>query len=383
MRPTIKNRIMQYLWEHSHRNRPMIPEGTVDTSALNGQVTAAMEKLKSLLTEDPDAFRKMQLGSRYHATFSPDFNDMITTCLYEGRLCNIYGLQYYVMYSLLMPFFLKENIHDLKILSFGCGSMIDGLSLSLVLKNFEDSLGVQYTGVDIAGWPLVFNLPFETRFIQKPLQDYWEDCRAFDGNVIIFPTVLSGLREYPDETGIFCQGIEKTEFSSDTIFLMVSYRSPASYKRDWQATDWQKTQRIISAMEKKGYVAEDLPVSVPDAWKPYIQSETAETEDGKKRVCRYLSAPYGTVQLKQAAPDFAPPDCVEEYLVKPGYVREACSYYAMRREQYLSRNPGISPGEEKPETVCRQQCPIMCNLYPRIFLSRKTSPCFMLFVLRR
>ncbi len=374
---------MQFFWEHFHRNKPMIPKGSVDTSALNDQVIASMEKLKSLLAEDPDIFRQIQLMSRYRVNFSPDFNEMTTACFYESRMCNIYGLEYYLMYSLFLPELPKENIHDLKILSLGCGSMIDGLSLSLALKDCRDSINVLYTGLDIARWPMSFKLPFENRLILKPMQEYLEECETFDGNVLIFPTALSGLREYPDETGAFCKSIEKTRFLSDTIFLMVAYRSVASYNRDWQVTDWQKAQRIIAAFEKKGYVADELSVTIPDDWKEYLKSETVETEEGKKYICRYLSARYGTVQLKEIAPDFAPPDSIEEYFANPGHIRKTCPYYMMRRDQYLSKNPGIRPGEENPETVCRQQCPIMCGVYPRMFLSKRTSPCFQIIVLRR
>ena len=379
----MKNRIMQFFWEHFHKNKPMIPKGLVDTSALNDQILATTEMLKSMLVEDPHIFRKMQISARYRVNFSPDFNEMQTACLYESRLCNIYGLEYYLMYSLLLPCLLKENIHDIRVLSLGCGSMIDGLSLSIALKDHPDSFNVRYTGIDIAEWPMSFELPFENSLILKPMQDYLKDCKTFDGNVLMFPTVLSGLREYPDETGTFCQRIEETEFISDTIFLMVAYRSVASYNRDWQVTDWQKAQRIIAAFEKKGYVAEDLPAMIPDAWKEYLQSETVETEEGKKYICRYLSARYGTVELKEIAPDFAPPESVEEYFAKPGYVRKMCPYYNMRRDQYLAKNPGTAPDEENPETVCRQQCPIMCSVYPRIFFSKRTSPCFQIFVLRR
>lgn len=374
---------MIFLWEHFCRHKPMIPEGTVDTSALNDHIIVTAEKLKSLIEEDPSNFRKMQIDTRYQMTFSPDYNETLNVCLYESCKCNMYAFQYYIMYSFIIPLLTKENIHDIKILSLGCGSMIDGLSLSLVLKGSGDSFNVKYTGVDIAEWPFVFDLPFETEFIKKSMQDYWKDCRTFDGNVIFFPTVLSGLHEYPDETGILCQGIEETQFLSDTICLMISYRSVASFNKDWQVTDWQKAQRIISALERKGYAIEDLPLSVPDAWKPYFHSEKVENDEGRKWFRHYIAPPVGRVEIKQIAPDFAPPAFAREYLAEPGFARKSCPYYMRRREQYLSRNPRISPGEEKPETVCRQQCPIMCNIYPRIFFIPRKSSCFQLFILRR
>ncbi len=383
MNKSIKNRIMQFLWEHFHKNQPMIPEGLVDTTPLNDHLTAVLEQLKSLLSKDPHAFRQMQIGTRYRSTFSPDFTETINACLYECRLCNIYGLEYYLMYSLLLSCLVKEDIHDLRVLSMGCGSKIDGLSLSLALKDVGDSFDVQYTGVDISQWPMSFELPFDNRLIIKPMQEYFGDVKTSDVNVIVFPTVLSGLREYPDDTEALCRSMEEAQFLSDTIFLMAAYRSTISFNKDWQITDWQKVQRILTALEKKGYVTEELPASIPDAWKPYLKSKTAESEDGKKYVARYVSARYGTVQLREIAPDFAPPDCVEEYLKNPGHIRKVCPYYKLRRDQYLSRNPGIRPGEEVPETVCSQRCPIMCKLFPRVVFTQTTSPCFQIFMLRR
>lgn len=383
MKYALKNKMMQFFWEHFHQNKPMIPAGSVDTSALNDQITASMEKLKSMLAEDPHIFRQMQLGTHYRTTFSPDFTADMNACLYECRLCNIYALEYYLMYSLLLPCLSRENIHDLKILSMGCGSMIDGLSLSFVLMEYGNDFNVRYTGVDISKWPMSFELPFENKLVLTTMQDYLKDNGPFDGNVMIFPTVLSGLREYPDETGALCQSVEETEFLSDTLFVMVAYRSMVSYNRDWQITDWQKAQRIIAALEKKGYVAEDLSVTIPEAWKDYLQSEMSETEEGKKYACRYFAPRYGNVQIKQMAPDFAHPDGVEEYLAKPGYVRKACPYYEMRRDQYFSRHPEIKPEEENPEMICKQTCPIMCTVFPRTILYKKTSPCFQLFMLHR
>lgn len=383
MKKSIKNRIKQFFWKQFHKNKPMIPEGLVDTSALNEQITAAMEKLKTMLAHDPHVFRQMQIGIRYRSTFSPDFTETMNACLYECRLCNIYGLEYYLMYSLLLSCLEKEKIHDLRILSMGCGSMIDGLSLSLALQNAGEGYNVQYTGIDISEWPMSYQLPFENRLIIKPMQEYFGEYRTSDANVIVFPTVLSGLREYPDDTEALCRSMENAQFLSDTIFVMAAYRSTMSFNRDWQVTDWQKMQKILSAMEKKGYAVEELPAAVPDAWKPYLQSKTTESEDGKKYVARYISAQYGSVQLKEIAPDFAPPDCVEEFLKTPGNIRKYCPYYAMRRDQYLSRNHGIRPGEEIPETVCNQQCPIMCKLFPRINFTQASSPCFQIFMLRR
>ena len=381
----LKNRLAKFFWEHSSRKKPMIPAGTVDTAGLNSQIEEALRKLEDLLLEDPDAFRKMQIMSYYRHDSSPDFNEDISAFLYVARHCYMYGLLYYLMYRLLIPVLQEENIHELKILSSGCGSMIDALSLSLALNHLKDSYKVHYTGIDIAKWPVVFPHPFENSFIQKPIQDYWEDCKSFEGNILFFPTVISELHEYPDETGQLCRAMEQTEFTQDTIFLLVTYRSNLSFNRDWQITDWQKIQRIISVLEKKGYDSSDIPFSLPNSWKSFLHSDRVMTEDGRSRLRHYISAPYGktSIRIDKVAPDFFPSDKVEEYLAKPGLIRKNCPYYEMRRDQYLKNNNNIRSDKEDPETICRKQCPIMCKLYPRIFFSGLNGPCFQLFVLKR
>ncbi len=380
---TLKNRIRIFLWEHSKKNRPMIPKETIDTTLLNSQTDKFLETLKDYLAKDPEAFRKMQLYSYYSKERCPDLNEAITSHLYVCRLCNLYALQYYIMYHFLLDALIKENIHNLKILVFGCGSMIDALSLSFVLRDFNDNFNVHYTGVDIAKWKATFSHPFETDFIQKPLQEYWDDCKEFDGNIIFFPTVISELREYPDDIGQFCAGLEKTKILSDTLFLLVSYRSTASFNKDWKLTDWQKIEKVISTLEKKGFKADHLQFSIPHDWKTYIQSKPVITDEGRSYPCYYLAPPCGSISLSKIAPDFSPSGIVDEYLTNPGNIRLNCPYYPKRRNQYLKKNPSIIEGCENPETVCRQACPIICHPYPKVILAPKTSPCFQIFVFHR
>ena len=396
----LKKRLRSYLRRHPSARRqalsgsqpapsghqPMLPAGTVDTAEYYARLKRDLEQLDVLLGEDPDAFRKMMLASYYRSGESPDFDKPIPAYMYKARVCNIYLLQYYIMYRLLIPVFLETKAEEMKLLVLGCGSMIDSFSLSYAMKEFGNSFTVRYTGVDIAEWPENYKTSFETYFIRKPMQDYWDDIEVFDGNIIFFATVLSELREYPDEMERFCRGLEKTPFTSDTIFLMVSYRSIASYKRDWRLTDWQKVQMVINELEKKGYKAGRLPVSLPAGWSIYLRSEEAADEAGRGWPCYYLSAPDGSdgvISMKEAAPDFAMPDFVEEYLENPGYIRRHCSNYQKRREQYLKRNPEKNSEEENPSVICREECPIICNPAPRVLHSNKFSTCFQIFVFHR
>ncbi len=380
---TLKYRIRSFLWKHSKKNKPMLPKGTVDTVLLNSQIEQFLEKLKGYLNEDPATFRKMQLFSYYSKERCPDFNDAVSSHLYVSRLCNLYGFQYYIMYHFLIDTLIKEKINDMKVLVYGCGSMIDAVSLSFALRDFDTDFKVHYTGVDIANWEATFSHPFHTSFIRKPLQEYWDDCNVLDKNIIFFPAVISELREYPDDIGQFCAGLEKAQILSDTLFLMVSYRSNASVNKDWKLTDWQKIQRVISVLEKKGFACDSLPVSIPEDWKTYIQSKSIKTDEGRAFTCYYLAPPFGSISLAQIAPDFAPSKCTYEYLTDPGNIRLNCPYYLARRDQYLHNNPAIAKGSEKPETVCKQTCPIMCHTYPKVILAPKTSPCFQIFVLKR
>lgn len=366
--------------------KPILPAGSVDTKEFNEQLKKDVEQLDSLLREEPDAYRKMLLYSYYRKGDSPDFSELMSSLLYRVRLCNAYLLNYYVMYRLLFPALLENKISEIRAVVLGCGSMIDAVSLSYVQKEYEGKVVVDYTGVDIAEWPSVYQTPFEKRFIHKPLQNYWQDVEVFDGNVIFFATVLSELREHPDETGRFCQGLARVPFTSDTIFLLASYRSTSSYKRDWRLTDWQKTQRVIAAIEEKGYRAEPVAVWIPEAWKTHLLCDEAEDEQGRKWPSYYLAdsnKENGAISLHDLAPDFAVPDRVVEYLEDPGYIRERCPYYQTRKDQYRRRNPENTSETEAPVEICRQQCPINCRLKPKTYFTYRVSPCFQIIVFRR
>lgn len=363
---------------------PILPAGSVDTSEFNEQMKRDVERLDGMLGEEPDAYRKMMLYSYYRKGDAPDFNEMISSLLYKVRLCNTYLLNYYVMYRLLIPALIEAKIEEMRILVLGCGSMIDAASLSYA-KVHENAIAVDYTGVDIANWPSVYDTPFEKRFVCAPLQDYWNNIEVFDGNVIFFSTVLSELRECPDETEELCQGLEQATFTSDVVFLLASYRSTVSYKRDWRFTDWQKMQSIIATIEKKGYKAEPAPVSIPEAWKTNLLIDYAEDEHGNEWPCYYLADPNksnGAIGIKDLAPDFAVPDSVVEYLENPGYIRKRCPYYQARKEQYDRQNPENASVEENPLEICMQQCPINCFPKPKTLFTNRNSPCFQIIVFR-
>lgn len=365
---------------------PLFPLGTVDTKEYMDQLKSDFEKVDRLLSESPNAFRQMQHSSYYKKGSSPDYNEDIPSLMYKIRICNIYLLQFYMMYHLLIPSLIEEKIDEIKPLVLGCGSLIDALSLSYVLQEYKNKFTVNYTGIDIAAWPDSFRTSFETHFVQGFLQNYWDNCKVFDGNIIFFATVLSELREFPDDTEKFCHGLEKTPFTSETVYLMVSYRTTASYKRDWKLTDWQKTQKIITAMENKGYEAKSLPISLNGKWNTYLQMETAIADDDRVWPCYYVASPYnedGYITLKDLAPDFALPDYVGEYLEDPGTIRKHCAYYQMRKEKYLKHHLDVNPDEVTPVEICTTECPITCKPYPRVYFSNTYSPCFQIIKFHR
>ena len=183
--------------------------------------------------------------------------------------------------------------------------------------------------------------------------------------------------------GQFCEGLEKTQLLSDTIFLLVSYRTTASFAKDWRLTDWQKLQKVIHTLEKKGYFGEHIPVSPPDTWKTYLQCKTVNADDDRIYPYYYIAPPCDSKSFAEIVPDFAPIDAVVEYLTSPGTVRTKCQYYAQKRDKYLKKNKEVAAGNEKPEDVCRQTCPIICHPYPKMILSQKTSPSFQIFIFHR
>ncbi len=53
-----ENKMRIFLWNHSPRNKAMIPKGSIDTSELTNQTEHFLEKLKEYLDADPQAFRQ-------------------------------------------------------------------------------------------------------------------------------------------------------------------------------------------------------------------------------------------------------------------------------------------------------------------------------------
>ena len=368
---------MAFFWKHSIGRKPIIPAGSIDASDLNDHIAGDLETMNSLLKEDPEGFRKMMLYSSFSKGYIPDFNDQISSRIYNVRYCNILALHYYVLYHMLISALLETNIREIRLLSFGCGSMVDALSLSYVLRQHEDIFKVRYKGVDMALWPSVFPNPFESVFIKKPMEDFWDRGGTYDENVFLFPTVLGELPELPDIMARFCKGLEGADLTSDTIYVLVCYRAFSYIKSDWRLTDWQKVSMLISTMEKKGYEAENMPLNIPDDWKIYLHSEDALSEDGRAWPCYCLAPPYGIrggINMWEFTPDFAPGEAADKYLESPGILRENCSYFAHRKDQYLARHPEEEERDVKADRICRETCPIVCRLFCRTVLGPISSP---------
>ena len=204
--------------------------------------------------------------------------------------------------------------------AFGSGSMLDALGLAYAAE--EMSLRhVSYTGIDLVEWSSRLAVSIENHCIQCDIKDFWHGIDLFDGNILLFPKILS---EIPEGSGVmesFCEGLAKTPFASDTVLLCTSYRNVASMKKGSQETDWYKMEKVIAALIKKGYRCEPFGLASMESRNPWLRIEEIQAEDDTPYPYCFLRDEYGDLPIQDIAPDFVPEDSIVEFLNSPGTIR--------------------------------------------------------------
>ncbi len=172
------------------------------------------------------------------------------------------------MYRIALSLLRQEK--NITLYSFGCGSLLDGISLAHAKKRVAEKWGDQaqiermnYRGIDLADWPVKFDLNcYEScNFHRIGMEDFADSGKKdaivkMGCNIISFPKILSeNLDRTQGEISIidrFCDGIKKHKFSRVKIVLCVSYRSHITANEDMK-----QTRRIVTALEENGYVLEE------------------------------------------------------------------------------------------------------------------------------
>ena len=342
-----------------------------------------MQRLDHDLEKHPGLYRKMLLDCKFQEGYVPDYSDASTAYFYLGHLGPSYALEYYLLYRIALGMLASHGSTDVHVYAFGCGSMIDAWSLSWAGDSLPTSMPLAYTGIDLSPWPAQFDAPVSQEFRLEPMEAVWDRGGVFDGNLLLFPKVLSELREDGDSLARFCAGIERANFAHDTIALCVSYRSKATFMRDWRLPDWCKAQEIVSALENKGYACVTPDLGPHETLGGILHQDEAVAESGTSYPYYYLRAAYGDLSIADIAPDFMPDSRLSGFLTHPSSIRYRCPHLARRIEQYLEQNPHASLESLCPMDACTACCPIRCNTGSRTLLRRGSDICFQVLLFQR
>lgn len=269
----------------------------------------------------------------------PDYSDEFQVAFYMMKYAKYYALEYYWIYDLVLRLLSKE-LKDAKddvavVYTFGCGSMVDALSLLYAHRQLLDTEDyslekkLYYRGIDIDKWADVGMLfPEEvtehneylktTGHLDSGMVDFWSEMQTFLANVIMFPKMLSEVLD-DDLTGTsiidqFCERVSEATLVRDYIIICVSYRGSKTFDEDNALVE-----KIIATMREKGYAPEAFGQDVIDGW---VCNEYFDLIDDDKMV--FQSKDDCIVDYENKYADFNLPVEVQNYMSKGGILVNNC-----------------------------------------------------------
>ncbi|MBR0091043.1 MAG: AAA family ATPase [Lachnospiraceae bacterium] len=213
------------------------------------------KEFEKLLTVRFDRTGEGQDEDDEESTF-PDYGEEIVDHFYLIRYANVYAFEYYTMYLLALAL-LEEGDEYVNSYSFGCGSLLDGMSLLYANRTLNNTPRIYYRGIDLTRWPVMFpvgDAP-EDPMISLDITSMENlDVREKRCNIMFFPRMLSELtgREGEEILNAFAENIRQGKLSQNQIILCVSYRGKNTIREDWN-----RVKVIIAAIEDHGYSAEE------------------------------------------------------------------------------------------------------------------------------
>ncbi|MDD7408198.1 MAG: hypothetical protein SOV71_06075 [Anaerovoracaceae bacterium] len=247
---------------------------------LDDLLESDIEYLREKLSKDPspDNYRFNKLRTfNYNggSVVEGSYTDPLLVSYYMLKYATFYSLEYYIIYDLLLRIFKKINNDAIpNVISFGSGSMIDGLSLDYAFNRIfteDDNRIYKYFGTDLYKWPRWGDLKlwktdisnkhgghgiFKAAF-RVSMDDFWRESELYDAevyntNIIFFPKMLS---ENIDNKGVdgrtvidrTCEEIKDNarRFESKYIFICASYRGYSTHDYDKKLLE-----KIIAAFGK-------------------------------------------------------------------------------------------------------------------------------------
>ena len=178
----------------------------------------------------------VQLDFRPNSSNFIDYKKPEVQQYYYLRYFYAYFLEYHYIYK-------KIHLNDYKVLSIGCGSCLDLMSLYFV--QWEKLDHISYCGVDPADWMYKQFLQKAKNFqyFQGDLKTYLAKNSIDDFNVIIFPKSIEHLN---NDICTLLSVIKRTSFKEDCLYLILN--GMKDIRSDVKTFDLVK-----DAISQKGY----------------------------------------------------------------------------------------------------------------------------------
>ena len=261
-----------------------------------------------------------------------NYKDEFQVAFYMMKYAKYYALEYYWMYDLVLRALSHEfstriySSPDTAITySFGCGSMVDGLSMlyahnalrNLPRSGYRVEEKLYYEGIDIVKWADTGLLEYESSFSQlikvfkyldSGMVKFWDKMKSFCANILMFPKMLcEDLDDNTAGTSIidkFCNKIKEANLMKDYIILCVSYRGYKTFN-----DDKKMTEKIIKVLRAKGYIEEPIDGNIMNEW---ICKDYFVLDDSTNMVFKSINDVSVDYNIKYS--DFKIPDEVEHYM---------------------------------------------------------------------
>lgn len=228
----------------------------------------------------------------------PDYRDPVQVAYYMMKYGKYYAMEYYWIYDLTLRVLSDSQTETCAITySFGCGSMIDGVSLCYAHKRllnlytvYQLKKKLYYRGIDQVRWAdegmldggLIRAYDDQSLdlkgFLDTGMIDFWDVHKSFSANIISFPKMLSedldDQQNGPSIIDQFCERLREAELNRPYIVLCVSYRGSLTFDEDNRVAS-----RIIRAMEEKGFVKAPFAMDDYHDWISYDYFELVDREN--------------------------------------------------------------------------------------------------------
>lgn len=186
----------------------------------------------------------------------PDYEDVHIQQLYLLRYVLAYAYEYKCMYKAVLE---RGGFHsEIKVTSFGCGSMIDYWSLAEVLLSRCDGSVINYTGIDLTDWKYKMRKRTcdDVRLIQKNVVDWFNEIACFTSDIFIFPKSISELGNSVFDK--ICNNFQTKTFLNDRFHVLICLRyNPNNGKIN--KDDLTKCISIYNAIKANGFLCDDNP----------------------------------------------------------------------------------------------------------------------------